>query len=186
MVIRAHEKVGATAADDRRDVVIHSQFVRPEQLDSYARLGIGASFFSNHAFYWGDVHLRNLGEERAYFLSPLKTAHDKGVRYSNHTDYAVTPLDPAMMLWTAVTRQSRSGAVIGAGERVSPQRALEALTIDAAWLYREEDSKGSIMVGKLADFVVLDANPLTVPVDRLRGLKVLATIKDGRLVAGQL
>ena len=186
MVIRAHQEVGAKAADDRRDVVIHSQFVRPDQLDSYARLGIGASFFSNHAFYWGDVHVRNLGEERAFFLSPLKTAHEKGVRYSNHTDYAVTPLDPAMMLWTAVTRQSRSGAVIGAGERVPAQRALEALTIDAAWLYRDEDSKGSITVGKQADFVVLDANPLTVPAQRLRGLKVVATVKDGRLVAGQL
>jgi len=186
MVIRAHEAVAATPADDRRDVVIHSQFVRPEQLDSYARLGIGASFFSNHAFYWGDVHLRNLGEQRAFFLSPLKTAHDKGVRYSNHTDFAVTPLDPAMMLWTAVTRQSRSGVVIGPGERVSAQRALEALTIDAAWLYHEEDSKGSLAPGKLADFVVLDANPLDVAPDALRSLKVVATVKEDKLVHGVL
>jgi hypothetical protein len=186
MVIAAHEKAGAKAADDRRDVVVHSQFVRPDQLDAYARLGIAATFFSNHAFYWGDVHVRNLGEERAFFLSPLKTAHAKGVKYSNHTDYGVTPLDPAMVLWTAVTRQSRSGAVIGPEERISPQRALEAMTIDAAWIYHEEDSKGSISPGKLADFVVLDANPLTVPPDRLRELQVLATVKEGRLVAGKL
>ena len=186
MVIAAHEKAGARAADDRRDVVVHSQFVRPDQLDSYVRLGIAASFFSNHAFYWGDVHVRNLGAERASFLSPLKTAHAKGVKYSNHTDYGVTPLDPAMVLWTAVTRQSRSGVVIGPDERVPAQRALEALTIDAAWIYREEDSKGSISPGKVADFVVLDADPLAVPADRLRELKVLATIKEGRLVAGQL
>lgn len=186
MVIAAYEKAGAKAADDRRDVVVHSQFVRPVQLERYVSLGIAASFFSNHAFYWGDVHVRNLGPERASFLSPLKTAHAKGVKYSNHTDYGVTPLDPAMVLWTAVTRQSRSGAVIGPEERVSPQRALEALTIDAAWIYREEDSKGSITPGKLADFVVLDADPLAVPPGRLRELKVLATIKEGRLVAGGL
>ena len=69
---------------------------------------------------------------------------------------------------------------------MTAQRALEALTIDAAWIYREEDSKGSISPGKVADFVVLDADPLAVPADRLRELKVLATIKEGRLVAGQL
>lgn len=132
------------------------------------------------------MHVRNLGVERASFLSPLKTAHDKGVRYSNHTDYIVTPLDPAMMLWTAVTRQSRSAAVIGAAERVTPQRALEAITSDAAWIYHEEASKGSITPGKLADFVVLDADPLTMPPDALRGLAVLATIKEGRVVSGDL
>lgn len=186
MVIRAHELAGAKAADDRRDVVIHSQFVRPDQLDSYARLGLGASFFSNHAFYWGDVHVTNLGQERAFFLSPLKSAAERGIRYSNHTDYIVTPLDPMMTVWTAVTRTSRSGVVIGPAERVSPLQALRALTIDAAWLYREENRKGSIEPGKLADFVVLDANPLGVDADALRGIKVVATIKEDKPVFGAI
>jgi predicted amidohydrolase YtcJ len=186
MVIAAHEQAGASRADGQRNVVVHSQFVRPDQLDAYARLGIMATFFSNHAFYWGDVHLRNLGEQRAFFLSPLRSAHERGVRYSNHTDYAVTPLDPAMMLWTAVTRQSRSGVVIGPDERIAPLRALEAITIDAAALYAEEEQKGSIVAGKLADFVVLDANPLEIEPDALRQLRVVATIKENELVYGTL
>ena len=186
MVIRAHELVGASPADDRRDVVIHSQFVRPDQLDSYARLGIGASFFTNHAYYWGDVHVRNLGQTRAFFLSPLNSAQQRGIRFSNHSDYAVTPLDPAMILWSAVARESRSGVVIGPEERVAPLRALESLTIDAAWLYHEEDSKGSISPGKLADFVVMDANPLMVPAAALRELEVEATVKEGVVVYGEI
>jgi len=186
MVIAAHDQVGAARTDAHRNVVVHSQFVRPDQLDAYARLGIMATFFSNHAFYWGDVHLRNLGEQRAFFLSPLRSAHERGVRYSNHTDYAVTPLDPAMMLWTAVTRQSRSGVVIGPDERVTALRALEAITIDAAALYGEEDQKGSIVPGKLADFVVLDANPLRVEPDALRALRIVATIKEDEPVYGSL
>ncbi len=186
MVIRAHERAGVNRDDDRRHVVVHSQFVRPDQLDAYARLGLAASFFSNHAFYWGDVHLRNLGPGRARFLSPLASAHARGVRYSNHSDYAVTPLDPAMILWTAVNRLTRSGVVVGPDERVPVERALAALTIDASWIYREEDDKGSLAVGKRADFAILDRDPLATDPQRLRELRVVATVKDGKLVWGSL
>lgn len=186
LVIAAHEAAGARAADDRRDVVIHSQFVRPDQLDAYARLGLGASFFTNHAFFWGDVHRVNLGDERTEFLSPLNAALERGIRFSNHTDFAVTPLDPFFTLWTATTRQSRSGAIVGPEQRVSTLQALKAITIDSAWLYHEDDSKGSITEGKLADFVVLDRNPLKLAHDDLRSLKVLATIKEDKLVFGSL
>jgi predicted amidohydrolase YtcJ len=180
--IQAHRKAGITAADDLRNVVIHSQFVRPDQLDSYVELGISPSFFSNHAFFWGDVHWENLGEERASFLSPLNAAAKKGIRYSNHTDYIVTPLDPMFLVWTAVNRTSRSGRVIGPDERVSPLQAIKAMTLDAAWQYKEEDSKGSIEVGKLADLVVLSASPLDVAPNEIRDIQVKATYKEGRQV----
>lgn len=182
MAIEAQRKAGITAKDDRRNVVIHSQFVRPDQLDSYVELGLSPSFFTNHAFFWGDVHVVNLGEERANFLSPLKTAAKKGIRYSNHADYIVTPMDPMFQVWTAVNRTSRSGRVIGPDERVSPLQAIRAMTLDAAWQYREEDSKGSIELGKLADFVVLSANPLDVPPNDIRDIEVTATYKEGRKV----
>lgn len=186
MVIQAHERAGLQPADDRRHVVVHSQFVRRDQLDAYVRLGLAVSFFSNHAFYWGDVHLRNLGPERASFLSPLQSAHALGIRYSNHSDYPVTPLSPPMQLWTAVNRLTRSGVVLGPEERVSVHRALETLTVDAAWIYREEVDKGTLAPGKRADFTILDRNPLIVDPAQLRDLKVVATIKDGRLVWGSL
>ncbi len=180
MFLAAHDAAGAPAG--RRPVVIHSQFVRPEQLNAYARIGAVPSFFTNHAFFWGDVHVVNLGPARPFFLSPLRSASARGLHFTNHSDYAVTPLDPMFILWTASERLSRSGVVIGPEERVSVAEALRAITIDAAYQYFEEDSKGSIEAGKLADFVILDRNPLDVPGDELRAIKVLETIKDGETV----
>jgi predicted amidohydrolase YtcJ len=77
---------------------------------------------------------------------------------------------------------SRSGVVIGPEERISVAEALRALTIDAAYQYFEEDSKGSIEAGKLADFVILDRNPLDAPGEDLRDIRVLETIKEGETV----
>ena len=180
MVLAAHEAAGAPQG--RRPVIIHSQFVRPEQLNSYARIGAVPSFFSNHAFFWGDVHVRNLGQERAFFLSPLRSAKARQLHFTNHSDYAVTPLDPMFILWTATERISRSGVVIGPDERISVAEALRAITIDAAYQYFEEDTKGSIEVGKLADLVVLDRNPLNATGAALRSIRVVETIKAGETV----
>lgn len=182
LVIKALKDAGVKASQDRRDVMVHSQFMRPEQLDSYVELGVVPSFFTGHAFYWGDTHVQNLGEERAFFLSPMKSAKEKGLRFSNHTDSMVTPLNPMMPLWSAVARLSRSGKIIGPDQRVSVLDSLRALTIDAAYQYHEEKIKGSIEKGKLADFVVLDKNPLKISTDDLPKLKVLKTIKEGRTV----
>ncbi len=179
MLLDACEAAGVKASDDRRDVVIHSQFMRPDQLDRYVEYGLTPSYFTVHAFFWGDIHIENLGQERAFFLSPMKSAAEKGIRFSNHNDYSVTPLDPMRMTWSAVTRQARSGTVIGPDERVSVWQALRALTIDAAWQYKEEDDKGSLEAGKLADLVILDANPLAVPVDDILTIGVVETLKEG-------
>jgi len=182
MVLKAHAATGVFAEQDRRNIVIHSQFMRPEQLDSYQQYGISPSFFSNHAFYWGDVHTENLGEERAHFLSPMKSAAEKGIIFSNHTDFNVTPLDPMMTIWTAVARESRSGKIIGKDQRISAYEALKALTIYPAWQYKEENTKGTLEVGKLADLVILSANPLIVDTPAIRDITIEATYKEGQAV----
>jgi predicted amidohydrolase YtcJ len=84
------------------------------------------------------------------------------------------------LMWTAVNRTTRTGKVLGEAQRVSPIEALRAMTIDAAYAYHEEDSKGSIEVGKRADFVILERNPLTVPTDDIKDIKIVQTIKDGK------
>jgi len=182
MVIAAADGAGVKAADDRRHVVIHSQCMRPDQLDSYARLGLSPSFFTAHVFFWGDVHLANLGLERASFISPMNSASAKDIRFSNHNDFMVTPVDPMLMVWTAVARQTKDGVVLGPDERADRMTALKAVTIVPAWQYREEATKGSIEVGKLADLVILDRNPLEVPVDDIRHIKVVQTFKEGSTI----
>ena len=167
---------------DRRTTIIHSQFVRLDQLDSYVAYRFIPSFFTEHTFYFGETHVKQLGQERAFFLSPMRAAIDKGLRPTNHTDYNVSPIDQMFVVWTAVNRVSRGGEVIGPDQRVTPLEALKAITINAAYQYFEENSKGSIEPGKLADLVILDKNPLTVNPMAIKDIKVVETIKEGRTI----
>ena len=184
MAINGLESLGIRASDDRRPVVIHSQFQRLDQLPRYAAIGVGPSYFTNHTFFWGDVHVGNVGAAMANGISPLRSARAAGLHLSNHTDYPVTPLDTRFMLWSATARTSRTGAVIGEAERVDTYAALQVLTTGPAWQMFEEGRKGRIAEGLLADFVILDRNPLDTPVDGLRSIRVVATIKDGVTVYG--
>jgi len=181
-VIEAVENAGITAADDRRTVVIHSQFQRPDHLPAYARLGLTPSYFTNHCFFWGDVHINNIGMEKAAFISPIKAARQAGLVYSNHSDFTVTPLDPMFILWTAMARETRSGTVLGPEQRVDAYTALQGLTAGPAWQLFEEDRKGAIREGLLADFVILSRDPIETPVDEIRSIEVLETIKEDRTV----
>jgi len=183
VLLAAHEFAAAgDLGRDRHTTVIHSQFVRPDQLEKYGQYKLIPSLFTEHAFYWGDAHVRFRGRQQADFLSPMRAAIDMGMRPTNHTDFVVTPLDQMFLLWTAVNRLSRSGAIIGADQRVTPAEALEAITINAAHQYFEEDSKGSITVGKLADLVIVDANPLTVDPMEIKDIKIVETIKEGQTI----
>ena len=183
MALRAHEFAAAgDLTKDRHVTIIHSQMVRPDQLDKYVTYKMTPSFFTEHTYYFADTHILNRGKEQAFFESPMRAAIDKGLRPTNHTDFVVTPLDQMFLLWTAVNRVSRNGVVIGADQRVTPLEALKAVTINAAIQYSEEKTKGSIEPGKLADLVVLDKNPLTVAPDAIKDIKVLETIKEGKTI----
>ena len=169
-------------AKPRGTVGIHSQFIRRDQLEKYRAWNITPSFFTIHCFYFGDTHVANRGRAQADCISPMKSARALGLRPANHTDFNVAPLDQIFTIHTAVNRLSRSAQTIGADERITPLEALEAITIDGARLYGEEAKKGSIEVGKLADLVVLSANPLTVESASLRAIRVEETIKEGKTV----
>jgi len=183
MLLRAHEYAAAGSLDkDRRTTIIHSQFVRADQLDKYADYKLIPSFYTEHTYYFGDTHVLNRGREQAYFLSPMRAAIDKGIRPTNHTDFVVAPLDQMFVMWTAVNRLSRGGEVIGPDQRITALEALKAITINAAYQYREEASKGTLEVGKLADLVILDKNPLTVDPMAIKDIKVVETIKEGKTI----
>ncbi len=185
MLLDTHEKVvneSALPLDAQRTVVIHSQFVRPDQLEKYKAYEFIPSFFTNHAFFWGDVHTLNLGKERADFLSPMRSAIDAGITVTNHTDYNVTPINQLFLLWTSVVRQSRVKHIMGPDERITPYEGLKALTINSAYQHHIDHLKGSIEIGKLADLVILDANPLTVDPMAIKDIQVLTTIKEGKVI----
>jgi predicted amidohydrolase YtcJ len=183
MLIVAARKAGVTAKDDRRIVVVHSNIQAMDQLDSYVELGLTPTYFSNHAYFWGDVHTMNFGKERASHISPMKTAKEKGLVFSNHTDFNITPLDPFFTLWTAMKRESRSGVIIGPQERINAYTALQALTTGPAWQFFEESSVGKLDVGMEASFVIMDKDPLKIAeVDDIRAIQIVETIKEGETI----
>jgi hypothetical protein len=183
-MIRAVAKAtGRFGAADRRPVMIHSQTVRPDQLDSMKKYGIIPSFFGMHTFYWGDWHRdETLGRDRAYQISPAATALSKGIRFTQHHDAPVALPSSIMILHSVVNRVSRSGDVIGAAERLTPYQALLSITSWAAWQYFEENEKGTLRAGKLADLVILDRNPLKVDPMTIRDINVVETIKEGKTI----
>ena len=168
---------------DNRPVLIHGQVLREDQVEQLKELGIFPSLFPMHTFYWGDWHRESvLGPERAENISPTGWVLERDMMFGSHHDAPVALPDSMRVLSATVTRTSRSGRVLGPEHRVPVATALKALTIWPAWQHFEEDSKGTIEVGKLADFVILSDNPLTVQQDQIDDLKVLETIKEGNSI----
>ncbi len=169
---------------DRRPVLIHGQFLREDQVDSYQRLGVLPSLFPMHTFYRGDWHTsKTVGPELGQNISPTGWVRKRGMIFTSHHDAPVAFPDSMRVLDATVTRVARgSGKVIGPDQRVDVVTALKAMTIWPAWQHYEEASKGSIEVGKLADFVILDKDPTAVDPDSLDQLKVTETIKEGETV----
>lgn len=165
-----------------RPVMIHCQTVRCDQLDRMAEIQMIPSIFVGHVYYWGDIHMKNFGAERGSHISPVKDALDRGLVINFHQDPPVTKPNMMHSVWCAVNRISREGKVIGADQKIDVYDALKAVTINGAYAYFEEDSKGSLKEGKRADMVILDRNPLETPSEELKEIKVMMTIKDGKVV----
>lgn len=165
---------------DRRTIIAHSYFVRQDQLELYKKFSIGASMMPPHMMVYGDMQMKLLGPDRASMESPLASAVRLGINTTIHCDCPSASPNMMEAVWTAVTRTTFSGQVLGPKERISPYQALLAATRNVAYTYREETIKGTITAGKTADLVILDANPLTVPADKIREIKVVETIKRGQ------
>ena len=165
---------------DHRTIMIHAQTVREDQLDQMKELKIIPSYFSTHTFYWGDWHRDSVfGKERAMRISPTKSSLDRNMPFTVHNDAPVVPPDMIRLLWSTTNRKTRSGKVLGEEQKISTYAALEAMTIDAAYQHFEEDIKGTIEVGKQADFVVLSEDPLGVDSSNLLNINVVATYSRG-------
>ncbi|MBL6817681.1 MAG: amidohydrolase [Pseudomonadales bacterium] len=174
--------IAAGPVPDHRSVIIHAQLIREDQLDRVAELGIIPSFYSVHPFFWGDWHRLSFGEERARFISPVQAAIARDIPFTVHNDSPIVPPDMMRLVEITVNRETRSGFVLGPDQRASVMQALHAITLGAAYQYFEEDEKGSITVGKRADLVILEDNPLTVATSELGEVSVLETFARGKSI----
>lgn len=161
---------------DLRPVIIHAQLISKEDLLKAKEIGAIPSFFVAHVYYWGDVHIKNFGINRASRISPVKEAVDNNIIFTLHQDSPIIKPNMLETIWCAVKRQTKSGKILGENERISVYDALKGVTINAAYSYFEETKKGSIEEGKKAQLVVLDKNPLEVPVDEIPNIEIIETI----------
>jgi predicted amidohydrolase YtcJ len=183
-VIVAMEKAQAAyPQSDLRHMIIHSQTATTDQIKRMKKLGIIPSYFPGHVYYWGDRHHGLfLGPERAARIDPLGSSVREGLRFTLHADTPVTPISPLFSMHCAVNRITRDGRLLGPEERIPAYEALKTFTTDAAYCSYEEEIKGSIGTGKLADFVVLSDNPVSCPPEQIKDIDVLKTVVGGRAV----
>ena len=133
--------------------------------------------------YWIGSYFERYGPDRARWAYPTKSYFDRGVVAGAGSDTPVTPISPWWGLWAAVVRQEvNSGKVLAPEERVTVMQALEMYTRNGAFAGFEEKQKGSLEVGKFADFIVIDRDVLAVPADELKQVRVLRTFVDGQSV----
>lgn len=168
--------------DAHRPVMVHAQLVREEQLARMKELTMMPSFFVAHTYYWGDIHIRNFGMERAARISPAGTAQRMGIPFTFHQDSPVLAPDVFRTIWCAAKRVTKEGVQLAKEERVSVYESLRAMTVCGAYQYGEENDKGTIEEGKLADLIITDRNPLAVPIDEVKDIRVMETIKEGKTV----
>lgn len=168
--------------DTHRPVMIHAQLVQEEQLERMAAISMIPSFFAAHTYYWGDIHIQNFGMKRAGKISPAGSAWRLGLPFTFHQDSPVLMPDVLKTVWCAAKRVTKTGVSLDQQECISVREGLKAVTVNAAYQYGEEKTKGTIEEGKLADLVILERNPLTVPLDEIQEIKVLETIKEGERV----
>jgi predicted amidohydrolase YtcJ len=186
LVLNAYDKANADRSIvGRRWSIEHAFIGRRDQLQRMKALGIAISAQS-HLFLAGPSLVKYWGQTRAAITTPVKMYLDAQLPVSSGTDAPVVPYPPLWTIYHFITRDTISGGVLGADQRVSRPDALRMATINNAWLNMEERTKGSLEPGKLADLLILDEDPLTCPEPRLRDAKVLTTMVGGKVVAGRL
>jgi len=179
------EVAKANGPRDRRPRIEHSQHVAPADFDRYAQLGAIASVQPYHCIDDGKWAEKRIGPERAKTTYAFRSFADHKVRLAFGSDWPVAPLDPVQGIYAAVTRATLDGKRPGGWvpeQKVGVDQAIEAFTMGAAYAEFMEREKGSITVGKLADLVVLSADPFAVAADALRDLRVQVTIAGGKVV----
>jgi predicted amidohydrolase YtcJ len=166
---------------DRRWIVEHIPMVHADQIARLKRLGVAVSA-QFQPYQGGAGMVRRWGPARAERAVPMRELLDAGLVVGGGSDWPGAPNNPFVNIYYYVTRRTREGSVLGAAQKISRQEALRVETLNNAYLTYEEHIKGSIEPGKLADFVVLSADVLTVPEEEILSIQALSTYVGGRRV----
>ncbi|MYI37737.1 MAG: amidohydrolase family protein, partial [Acidobacteria bacterium] len=162
----------------KRWAIEHGFIPREDQFPTMNRLGLLVAG-QHHLYVAGPSLEKYWGRERAEWVTPMRAYLDAGVMVSGGTDSSVIPYPPLWVLHHFVTRETISGGVFGEDQRVSVEEGLRLITHAVAFLNFEEDLKGTLEPGKLADFVVLSDDPREVPADEIQ---VEMTVVGGETV----
>lgn len=168
---------------DHRHRLEHNALITPQQIARARRLGVTLSFFVDHIWFYGHRLAEFVGEQRSARYMPVAEAIRQGHRVSIHGDHPATPIAPFRSMKTAVTRSMRLGdGQLGASQAINVSQALRAMTIDAAWQLGIDQEVGSLEVGKAADLLWVNENPLTQDPQALDQIEVIGTWIDGRRI----
>jgi predicted amidohydrolase YtcJ len=166
---------------DHRTVIVHFAVSQKDQVDRLARLGCIVSGNPYYTVALADNYSVNgLGSERADNMVRMGDVERAGVSFSYHSDMPMAPADPLYLMWCGVNRITTSGRVAAPNQRISRENSLNAVTIDAAYSLKLEDQMGSITPGKLANFTILDENPVTCDPMKIKDIKVWGTVVEGK------
>jgi predicted amidohydrolase YtcJ len=168
---------------DARHYIIHTDYVTPQGIERMANNNIGANVQSAIKWTIGNLMVGITGEKRAAYHWPLKTLFDRGVVVTNSSDASVTYPDWRQGVESAVLRKDKAtGQVLGPEQCISVEQAIRSYTINGAWQDHQENVKGSIEAGKLADFTIIKDDILTVNPEKIHTIPVLYTIVGGKTV----
>jgi predicted amidohydrolase YtcJ len=182
-VLDAYEAaLDARPRDDHRHRIEHCGGPRPDQLERMVRLGVWA--IGQPRYFWdaGDAWLGSLDEARVHRLQPYREMVEAGVRFALSSDAPVASYRPLDTIASAVTRATVGGKVVGEAQVLSVDEALRAHTAAAAASYHVDERIGTLEVGKLADVVVLEGDPFSMPPVRLGDIAIDLTILGGEIV----
>jgi predicted amidohydrolase YtcJ len=168
-----------------RHRIEHAGIVRPDQLARFAELGITPVPQPRFLFEVGDTMAAAVGPGREPWVYRHRSFLELGVRVPGSSDRPVATGAPLLGMQSMVQRRTSSGAVVAPGERIDAETALRAYTVDAAWAAGDEQRRGTLAPGKLADFVILSEHPARVDPDRIGAIEVLATVVGGECVFGE-
>jgi predicted amidohydrolase YtcJ len=167
---------------DARHYIIHTDFATPECIERMAKNNIGANVQSAIKWTIGNLMIKITGEKRAAYHWPLKTLFDKGVIVTNSSDASVTYPDWRQGVESTVLRKDKAtGEVLGPEQCISVE-AVRSYTINGAWQDHQDHIRGSIEVGKLADFTVIGEDILTIDPPKIHAIPVIYTIVGGKTV----